>query len=66
MKKLLWTSLLMVSSAAAATITGRAMTRLWRIVTDEQPPEMPWWAKWLVGKPLRAGVSGALSPSNGA
>ena len=56
MEKLVWTVAVTLTSALAATLTARAMGSLWQRATGERPPEMPRWARWLVARPLRAGV----------
>jgi hypothetical protein len=30
--------------------------RLWRATAKGEPPPVPGWAKWIVGKPLKKGV----------
>jgi hypothetical protein len=57
MKKLLWTALIASTSAAAAALTGRLVRYAWTRIAGEPPPEPPVWARWLVGKPLGAGVA---------
>jgi hypothetical protein len=59
-KRILWTITVSLASAAGAALAGRAVDKLWRTATHETPPDMPWWARWLVAKPVRLGVSGAL------
>jgi hypothetical protein len=56
MKKLLWTALVAVTSAAAAALTMRGLRFVWIRVTHELPPERPWWARKLVANPLRGTV----------
>ena len=62
MKKLLWTALVALGSAAAAAATTRLLDRLWRRVAKEPPPEMPGWARLLIGKPLRSRVQDRIHP----
>jgi hypothetical protein len=50
MKKLAWTALVTVVSAAAARLAVRALDRLWRGVTKQPPPPTARWAQFLVGK----------------
>ena len=56
MKKLVWTALAAAMSTAAAAGALRLLAYMWRKSTHEDPPESPWWARWLVGKPLKAGT----------
>jgi hypothetical protein len=51
-KKVVWTALVAVTSALAATLAIRALRAVWIEVTHEEPPERPWWAKKVVGGPL--------------
>jgi hypothetical protein len=55
-KKVVWTALVAVTSALAATLAIRALRAVWIEVTHEQPPERPWWAKKVVGGPLSSGA----------
>ncbi|HUQ03274.1 MAG TPA: hypothetical protein VM261_12315 [Kofleriaceae bacterium] len=61
MKKIAWTITMAMASAAGAALAGRAAGMVWRMATNEAPPEMPWWARWLVARPIKAGVGGAIS-----
>ena len=61
MKKLIWTALASALSAAAAALALRALDRVWRRVTREDPPEMPAWSRLLVGMPLKK-LAGLLEP----
>lgn len=54
MKKLVWTALVAALTAAAARLAVRAAERVWRYVTTENPPPMPRWAKFVVGKTAKA------------
>ncbi len=54
MKKLAWTALVMVVTAAASRLAVRALDRLWRGVTKEPPPPPTRWARFLVGKTTKA------------
>ena len=56
MKKLAWTALVTVGSALAARAAVRALDRLWRRVTKEEPPPSPRWMKFLVGKTTNAAL----------
>jgi len=56
MKKLLWSVLVLSASAAATTLTMRALRKVWVHVADEPPPEMPFWAGLLSGV-VKGGVS---------
>jgi hypothetical protein len=60
MKKLLWTALVLSASAAATTLTMRALRKAWLHIADEPPPEMPFWAGLISGV-VKGGVSKALS-----
>jgi hypothetical protein len=60
MKKLAWTALVAIVSAAVTTLTMRALAYAWRRALHEDPPERPTWAEWLVGKPLHAGVKSVV------
>jgi hypothetical protein len=55
-KKVIWTALVAVTSALAATFAVRALRAVWIEVTHEEPPERPWWAKRVVGGPLSSGA----------
>jgi len=54
MKKLAWTALVTAVSAAATAVAVRALDLMWRRVTKEAPPPMPWWARFVVGKTTKA------------
>jgi hypothetical protein len=56
MKKLVWTALATLVSVTAAAISMRVLEAAWRRVVKENPPARPWWAKALVGSPLKRGV----------
>jgi hypothetical protein len=53
MRKLLWTALVAAGSTACAAAAVRALDWAWRKVAKEPPPDMPAWARFLVGKPLK-------------
>jgi hypothetical protein len=57
MKKLAWTALVTAVSAITTRLTVRALDRLWRRVTNETPPPMPFWARLLVGKTSNAAAT---------
>ena len=61
MKKVIWTLLATVSSAAATALTVRGLSFVWKRVMKEPPPMPPLWAKLLVGG-ARKGVENALHP----
>ncbi len=63
MKKLLWTVLVAAVSAACAGAAVRALEWAWRRVTKRPPPEMPSWARFLIGKPLRKQIAGRIHPA---
>lgn len=48
MKKLIWTALAMLASAASAALVVRIVDLAWRRIVGERPPEMPRWARLLV------------------
>jgi hypothetical protein len=56
MKKILWTAMLSVVSGLGAALASRALDLAWRKATQEEPPKIPMWARFLVAKPLRFGV----------
>lgn len=56
MKKLIWTALVATVTAASAALAARLLDKGWRRLLKEAPPEMPGWARFLVGKPLRKQV----------
>jgi hypothetical protein len=55
-KKVVWTALVAVSSTLAATLAVRAVRAAWMRVMHEEPPERPWWARKVVGGPLKSGA----------
>lgn len=65
MKKILWTALAAVVTAAAATSALRLLRYVWREVTQEEPPEQPRWARMLVGAPLNKRVTKAIESAAG-
>ena len=56
MKKLVWTALVTAASAMTAALVARVLDRAWRRIVKEAPPEMPRWARMLVGKPLKGQI----------
>jgi len=56
----LWTALAAIASAAAAAAATKLVDTLWRRLAKEPPPEMPGWARALIGRPLRRGLQGRL------
>jgi hypothetical protein len=52
-KRLIWTVLVAAVTTATAGLAARLLDRAWRRLIKEPPPEMPSWARLLVGKPLR-------------
>ncbi len=62
MKKLVWTALCGVASAAAAALAIRGLRYAWTRILHEPPPGQPWWARKLVGGPLNKGVAGGIEP----
>jgi hypothetical protein len=57
MKKLAWTALVTVVSAAVTRVAVRALERMWRSVTKEAPPPSPFWARFLIGKTTKAAAT---------
>jgi hypothetical protein len=60
MKKIAWTIVMTMASAAGAALAARAANLVWRKVTNEPPPTPQWWARWLIARPVQAGVTGVL------
>jgi hypothetical protein len=56
MKKLIWTALATAVTAASAALAVRVLDRLWRRLAHEPPPQMPGWARFFVGKPLKSTI----------
>ena len=54
MRKLLWTAL----AAAGAAAAVRVLDWAWRKIAHEEPPEKPFWARLLIGKPLNKLIAG--------
>ena len=48
MKKLIWTALVVLTSAASAALVARIVDLGWRRVVGQPPPEMPRWARMMV------------------
>lgn len=63
MKKLLWTALVAAGSAAAASLTIRVLRIAWTKIAKEPPPEQPWWARKLVGSPLKSTIEKNVEPA---
>jgi hypothetical protein len=63
MKKVIWTALAAIASAAAASAALRVLDYALRRFTHEQPPEQPKWARWFVGGPLKKGVEKTIEPA---
>jgi hypothetical protein len=61
MKRLIWTALASLLSAGAAALAIRLLDRVWRRVTDEEPPDTQAWGRLLVGLPLKK-LAGLLEP----
>jgi len=57
MKKLAWTALVTVVSAVATRLAVRALDLMWRGVTKEAPPPIPWWARMIVGKTTKTAAA---------
>jgi hypothetical protein len=62
MRKLLWTALVATVSAACASAAVRALEWAWRRATKRPPPDIPGWAHFLVGKPLRKQIAIRIRP----
>jgi hypothetical protein len=60
MKKIFWTVLVTSASALGARLAVRGVQTVWTRIAGEAPPEPPWWARFLVGKPVKAGVKSAV------
>lgn len=63
MKTLLWTALVATISAACAGAAVRALEWAWRRASGEDPPEIPGWARFFVGKPLRTQIGRRIHPA---
>ncbi len=63
MKKVLWTALAALVSAAAAGLAMRGLNYAWLKLMHEPPPEQPKWARLIVGAPLKKGVQKTVEPS---
>ena len=63
MKKLVWTALVAITSAAAAAIAIRGLRFAWMRMMKEPPPSQPWWARKLVGGPLHTTVKTGIEPN---
>jgi hypothetical protein len=61
-KRLIWTALATLSSAAAAALAVRGVSYLWQRVMHETPPPAPGWAKFLVGG-VRKRVEHRIEPN---
>jgi hypothetical protein len=61
MRKMIWTALVTLLSAASAALAVRVADRLWRGVTHEPPPAVPRWARLLVGRPVKHRVAGRVA-----
>lgn len=61
MKKLIWTALVVLSSAASAALVLRFLDLAWRRIVGEPPPERPRWARLLVS-PVKAQIQHSVEP----
>ena len=61
MKKLIWTALAVLASAASAALVVRLIDLAWRRIVGEPPPEMPRWARLLVS-PVKKRVEHSIEP----
>lgn len=61
MKKLIWTAMATIASAAAAAVAFRVLRAAWRFAYHEEPPETPWWARKLVKGPLKSRVHDSIT-----
>jgi hypothetical protein len=61
MKKLIWTALVVLSSAAGAALVARLVDLAWRRIVGEPPPEVPRWARLLVS-PIKNQVQRSVGP----
>ncbi len=59
-KKVIWTALVTAASAGSSMLAVRGVHFLWRALAKESPPEVPRWARILVGGPVRSTLFGRL------
>jgi hypothetical protein len=62
MRKLLWTALVATASAACAAGAVRLLDWAYRRIAKQPPPEMPGWARFLIGNPLKNGIARRVHP----
>ncbi|HEX7836457.1 MAG TPA: hypothetical protein VF469_03290 [Kofleriaceae bacterium] len=61
MKKLIWTALAVLASAASASLVLRLLDLAWRRIVGEPPPESPRWARLLVS-PVKKQIQQRVEP----
>ena len=61
LQKFLWTLALGVVSTVAAALAARLLDRGYRRVTHHDPPEVPKWARMIVG-PATKPIARAVQP----
>ena len=61
MKKLIWTALAALTSAASAALAVYLVDLAWRRLVGEPPPEMPRWARLLMS-PVKQQVQHSVEP----
>jgi hypothetical protein len=62
-KKILWTALITLATAASAALAARLTSSIWTRMTGELPPAAPGWAKLLLGLPVKKVVEAGVGPS---
>jgi len=63
MRKLLWTALVATASAACAAAAVRVLDWAYRRIAKKPPPEMPGWARFLIGNPLKKQIARRVHPA---
>jgi len=61
MKKLIWTALAVLTSAASAALVVRVIDLAWRRIVGEPPPEMSRWAR-MVASPVKKRIQRRIEP----
>lgn len=64
MKKVIFTTLVTVASAAGAALAARAVDAAWRKARRERPPSTSGWVQTLVGFALGGPIARCLSPKS--
>ena len=60
LRKIVWTALTATMVTIGAGLGRRGAEGIWRAVTGQGPPERPFWAKKMVGQPVKKGLLGRL------